>query len=663
MYRSRWVRALRAVALLPLLIGLAGVVVSAPLVAPVVATERGVTWLQDTYFSFGPAPAKLGRPAVRSFVRAADGTLLAILHAEENREPVALDDIPLVLQRAVLATEDRDFYAHDGVDERAIVRALAANVRSRSVEQGASTLTQQLVKNLWLTSEVTLERKVQEAVYAIELEQRVSKDEILETYLNLAYFGNGAYGVATATELYFGHPLAEIRPEEAALLAGVIRAPGRNDPLAHPEAALARRDIVLGQMRDAGWLSAEQYTTAVATPLRLDLDLTSDLEFPFIVEYVKQLLLDDERLGATPAERVDAVFRGGLTVETTIDPDLQRAADAAIAEHLADPLVDPLGAIVSLDPRTGRIVALGLGPKSFGTCPDDVTTCERTKVNPAVAELGGSGRQPGSAFKPFVIAAALDAGIPYTWRTDTRSEQPIPGCFKADESLWSPRNYDDKSAGRIDMYEAIRRSNNVFHAKLGREVGPGRVATMAARLGITTEVPPVCANALGAASVFPLDMTVAYGVFANGGVRCAPTIIARVTDRDGNVLIDDLAPRCHRVLDEALAARVADMLQGVVERGTGTAAQLDDRAVAGKTGTTNDFRDAWFVGFTPQLVSAVWMGYEQPEPMLGILGWERITGGSVPARIWHSYATVAFDGAQVVDFPDPDLLDRERSRS
>ena len=658
-YRSRLGRVTRALSLWPAMVVFAALVVASPVVAPLVVAERGVTWVDDRYFTFAPLPDDLGRPDVRSFVRASDGTLLATLHAEQNREPVPLERIPLVLQRAVLATEDRDFFRHDGVDERAILRALAANVRARSIEQGASTITQQLVRNTLLTPDVTLERKVQEAAYAIELEGRISKEEILEGYLNTVYFGNGAYGVAAAAEFYFDHRVEDTTLDEAALLAGLIRSPAYNDPLRHPDAARERRDIVLAQMRDAGWLDAEDAEAAVARPVQLDVHrVGDDVPFPFVVEHVKQVLLVDERLGATAQERVDAVFRGGLTIETTLDVAAQEHAEAALAAFLTDPVADPLGAVVSLEPDSGAIRALAVGPKSFGTCPDESLPCARTKVNPVVPSAGGSGRQPGSSFKPFVLAAALDAGLPPTWRTDTRSGQPIPGCFTIDEELWRPRNYDEKSAGTIGMYEAIRRSNNVFHAKLGREVGPGRVASMAQRLGITTEVPPVCAVALGAASVFPLDMAVAYATLASGGTRCAPHIVTRVTDRQGRVLVDDRTPRCVRVLDEAVAARVTDMLTGVVQAGTGRAAAVDGHVVAGKTGTTNDFRDAWFLGYTPDLVAAVWVGFEQPAPMLGILDHARITGGTIPARIWHAYASEVLADVAPRDFPDPDELDR-----
>jgi penicillin-binding protein 1A len=600
----------------------------------------------------GPGlPSDLDAPAERSVVLAADGTELATLSGEENRLLVALEDVPPTVQEAVLAIEDARFHDHAGVDHRALVRAAFANLRAGGIAQGGSTITQQYVKNAVLSSDRTVQRKTTEMRYAIDLERRLSKDEILERYLNIAYFGEGVYGIATAAEYYFSKTLGELTLDEAALLAGLISQPERTNPAEDPDAAATRRDQVLERMLDEGFITEDEAASARSAEVTVDLSPLPPPDNPFFVRYVMDLLFDEEALGDTRDARQQEIFSGGLTIQTTLDPRLQAAAEESIAEVLTEPADDPLAAVVTLEPWTGAMRAVAVGPKAFGTCEDDDEACEATQVNPAVPGMGGSGRQPGSAFKPVVIAAALEEGLPRGWQEVTDSETEIDGCDD-----YAPRNFDPADGGDKAMDEAVTVSNNVYHAALIGHLQPEPVVDMAVTLGIPDrDLPRECSLALGAATVFPLDMASAFATLANEGTRCAPYPIEVITRGDEVVLEHE--PVCEEVLEPALAHQVTDLLRGPVESGTAVAAQLD-RPVAGKTGTTDDFHDAWFVGYVPQLVTAAWVGFEQQAPMEGILGVERVTGGTIPAELWARYMQVAVEGMEVEDFPDPPARER-----
>jgi penicillin-binding protein 1A len=610
----------------------------------------------------GPGlPSDLEGPAERSVVLAADGTELATLSGAENRVIVGLAAVPEHVRQAVIAIEDADFHDHAGVDHRAIVRAAFANLRARRTVQGGSTITQQYVKNAVLTADRTVDRKTTELRYAIDLEQRMSKDEILEGYLNIAYFGEGVYGIATAAEYYFSRTLEDLTLDEAALLAGLISQPERTNPAENPEAAVARRATVLARMAEEGFVSEDERAAAEDAELVLELTPLPPPDNPFFVEYIKRLLFDDEALGDTRDARQQQVFGGGLTVHTTLDPRLQAAADAAIAEVLTDPVEDPLGSIVSVDPATGAIRALAVGPKDYGPCEEGDDACITTQVNPAVPGMGGSGRQPGSAFKPVVVAAALAEGMPPGWQEVTDSETEIDGCDD-----YAPRNFDPEDGGDKDMYEAVTVSNNVYHAALIGRLQPEAVVELAVPLGIPDrELPRECSLALGSATLFPVDLAAGFATFASNGVRCTPYPIQSI--ERGDEVLREHEPDCEEALAPELAAQVTDLLRGPVESGTGTAAQLD-RPVAGKTGTTDDFHDAWFVGYVPQLATAAWVGFEQPRPMEGILGVERVTGGTIPAELWAAYMWTAIEGSEAEGFPDPppqevlavpDVVDRD----
>jgi penicillin-binding protein 1A len=593
-------------------------------------------------------PADIDRPAERSVVLAADGSEIATLSGEENRIVVPLEEIPEQVRQAALAIEDAGFREHAGVDHRALVRATWTNIRARGIVPGGSTITQQYIKNAVLTAERTIDRKTTEMRYAIELERQLDKDEILERYLNTAYFGEGVYGIATAAGFYFSKDPQELTLAEGALLAGLLVAPERLNPAVDPDAAAERRDLVLARMAEEGFISPEERDAAAGEAVAVDLSPLPPPDNPFVVEHVKQVLFADESLGATQDERERVVFTGGLEIHTTIDPRMQGAAEAAIAEHLDDPIADPMAALVTVEPPTGAVRALAVGPKEFGVCEDE-GPCPRTQVNPAVPGLGGSGRQPGSAFKPVVLAAALAEDVPRGWQEVTDSESPIDGCDE-DDGPWRPRNFDPADGGVKDMDEALTVSNNVYHAKLIGLLQPEPVAEMAGELGIVHgSLPETCALSLGAGAVFPIELATAFATIADGQ-RCAPFVVSRVVQREE--VLAEHEPDCEAALDPGVAVTLTDLLRGPIDEGTATAAQIG-RPAAGKTGTTDDFHDAWFVGYVPQLATAVWIGHEDPRPLEDVAGVAQVTGGTIPAQIWAAYMAEAVEGLEPANFPAP----------
>ncbi len=580
--------------------------------------------------------------AERSVVYAADGEVLATLY-EENRAEVSLEDVSPVARRAVLAIEDDRFYEHGAVDATSVLRALVANLVAGEVVQGGSTITQQLVKNVFIDDpSQTLDRKLREAALAIRLEQRYSKDRILEMYLNRVYLGNGVYGIGTAAEFYFGVPASELRLPQAALLAGMIASPETYDPLERPRAALRRRNEVLDRLAALGWAPAARVERAKRRPLGLDPSATAEQpgRWPFAVEYVRRLILDSpggefDALGATRRQRARALFEGGLRIHTTFLRAWEEAAQAAVAARLPDPQ-GPDAAIAAVDARTGAIRTMFSGRDYLR--------------EPEPLDLVTAARQPGSAFKPFTLVAAFRAGVPPGKVYPSKAPYRDPRWNNDCHCVFNAEGRGDR--GYLDLWAATEGSVNVVFAQLVLDVGPEAVVAAAHDLGVTSPLDAVPSITLGAEEASPLEMAAAYATLANGGVRCEPFAVTRIVDPRGRVLYRH-RPECRRVLDAEVANLVTAMLQRVVSGGTGTAAALPGRPVAGKTGTTQDYTNAWFVGYTRQVATAVWVGFpEGQRPMDGYFGGP-VFGGTVAAPIWHDFMARAVAGMPVEGFPAP----------
>jgi membrane peptidoglycan carboxypeptidase len=634
-------------------IGGAAFLFAASLAPSVSVATAAVEKVSRDVLAFDELPLSIGEPQERSMVFARNGKLLAVLHDVENRKLVPLSDVPLHVREAVLATEDAEFFEHKGVNWRAVARAAIGNYRAGEVTSGASTITQQLVKLAVLRDRsVTYDRKLREAYYATQLEERLTKDQILSEYLNLAYFGHGVYGIGTAAEYYFDRPVSDLNLRQGALLAGMIRAPEINDPIDRPDDARGRRDIVLDQMAAQGYITAEHAAAAQARGLGLNPAKAPPKGRSFFVTYVTELLKREPALGPTRQARAEAILRGGLTIRTTLDPRLQRDARRSIRGVLPD-LDGPQAAVTALDPRSGEILAIGVGPKSFGKGRN------RTQVTPAVPGLGSpTGRQPGSAFKPFQLVAALEDGISpaYTYRAGARYEFSQTECNPPD---YSPGNYADASMGVLNMAEAVAKSSNTYFAHLEDLTGPERLVEVATRMGITAPLSPFCSTVLGTAEVFGLDMASGYGTLANEGAHCRPYAITEVLDRHGRSLLRN-TPVCTPAVESDIAATATDLLRGPIEGGTATTNGQIGRPAAGKTGTTDDYGNAWFVGYVPQLVASTWVGHPartetlyDPRCSSG-----RVTGGCLPTMIWSRFMRAAMDSLdlKVQQFPKPPPL-------
>ncbi len=655
------------------------------IVAIVVATSLlvsslalpGLTFASDTVDTFtdnfldvAPLP-ELTDPPENSFIYASNDQLLDEINFRENREPVKYADIPSVMVDAVVATEDAEFWNHNGVNTNAIVRSAVSNVAAGEIVGGGSTITQQYIKIAYAyqsddATVETLDRKIQEATWAVQLEERMSKEEILEAYLNTAYFGSGAWGVATAAQRYFSKDLADLTVGEAATLAGTIRAPGANNPIENPGNARTRRNIVLGQMAEEGFISTRQRDLARASELSVEESTRAEPTNPFWTNWVTELLtnestaatLGDEQvqllraLGDDTEGRTTRVFQGGLRITTTLDPDLQGMAEDTITDFLTDDKPnrrkiarEPMAGLITIEPGSGAVRTMALGPYAWGTClgnPGDPSDddfagrtnkgellCDRTQVNPLIPAGGGTARQPGSAFKPIVQTAAIEVGIPpgYTIDSDdaeTQGGEPIKECDDADDEtgFYTPAN--SSAGGLRDMYSALESSVNVYHARLTGEIGPGTVGEMAQRLGLREWARTIertdalggsldnlqCSVGLGGYDATPLEMASAYATLANRGSYCPPYVIERIEDRNGEVLYQH-QDACEQVVDQLVVDREVDVMAGPVSD-NGTAPMVGDaleHPVRGKTGTTNSSRDAWFLGFTTRYATAAWMGY------------------------------------------------------
>jgi penicillin-binding protein 1A len=572
--------------------------------------------------------------ALPSTVLAADGVTLALLHDGVNRRIVSFDEVPEFVGNAVVAAEDKRFWSHDGYDGEAVARAFVANVQAREVTQGGSTITQQLAKQNFVGDEPTVLRKGKELLYAVALEQRLTKEQLLERYLNQVYFGSGAYGVAAAALEFFDSDVSELTVEQGALLASLIRAPSSFDPRSKPDAAIARRNDVLHAMAASGYLPGPAAAAAAAAPLGVVPSRQPDNPEPFVVEAVKREFLANPAFGPTEEDRRRLLLTGGLRIQTTVDPHLQEAARAAtywVPEGLGS-------AIVAVDPRSGRIVALHDGGAAAIGHFDLATQ--------------GS-RQPGSTFKPLVAAAALEAGMP-EWQ-QLVGNGPIELDYPGAPEPWRVDNFDESDYGSVGLREAVTDSVNTAFAQLAVALGVDRISSMAERLGIDVERalgPPESRGpsmALGGLThgVSPLELASAYATFAAGGWRAAPHVIDQVVGPDGRELYR-AEPATQVVLDRAVNAAVVDILQDAVSSGTGSAAALGGWEVLGKTGTSEGSADAWFVGAVPVLSTAVWVGHpESGEPIPGL------TGGSTSAPIWRAFMAEALQDEKPVKFDTP----------
>jgi len=618
--KRRRIRKLRLLALLIVL-----------LLVSVASFSAGlITAIAGQLPSLDPRRAKAGE--VDGYVYADNGhAILAVLRGKEARELVGWDDISPWMKHAIVDVEDKRFYEHRGVDVHGIVRALWEDVRHKSTVQGGSTITQQFVKNALVRNERTISRKLKEAALAWQLEsgpRHWSKLKILTAYLNTIYLGNGAYGVETASKAYFGHSAKTLDLAEAALLAGIPEDPSRWDPVTHPRAANARRRTVLLAMLDQGHITHADFVRANRAPLPepgdVRLPTSQNLKAPYFTNYVKQLLV--ERYGSS------TVFGGGLRVRTSINLRVQQDARDAIAKSL-DWTGAPSAALVAMDPRNGRVLAM-VGGENY----------RQSQFNLAVQ----GERQPGSSFKPFVLATALEEGIaPGT----TFVSRPI--TLFLDGTSWPVENYEGSYLGTIDLQQATIHSDNSVFGQLTKAVGPDNVVHTAHRLGISSPLRPYLSIGLGAQAVNPLEMARAFSAFANGGFRIdgsfkrianRPRAILAVGGKSSVTLhcndkhVTCNALRSRRVLREDTVAAENSILQRVVTEGTGTRAALPDRPAAGKTGTTENYGDAWFVGYTPQLVTAVWVGYPNKlVPMTNQFHGGPVAGGTYPAMIWKTF--------------------------
>lgn len=548
------------------------------------------------------------RPAVSSQIFDANGKLITTIHSVENRLPVSINKIPKNLQNAFIAAEDTRFYQHSGVDPRGILRATWSNLTNRGISEGGSTITQQLARNALLSQEQTLKRKIQEAFLSLQIERQYSKNEILEMYMNQIYFGQGAYGVQTAAQIYFGKNVEDLNLAECAMIAGIPKSPNYYSPASNLKAAKDRQSVVLDQMVKYGYIDSATAAKARTTEIKITTRSVANMSTAsYFTDYIMQLLID--KYGA------DAVYKDGLKVYTTLDLEMQAAAEQAMTQlptkRTENGIKQPQGALVAIEPQTGYIKAMvgGRGNDQFNRA--------------VLAE-----RQPGSAFKPFVYLAAIESGL-----TPASMIDDSPVSFGS----WSPVNYDRKFRGPVTLRSALEQSLNVVTVKLAQQTGIDKALYYAQQMGISTLVLKGNTNdrnlamSLGGLTrgVTPLEITSAYGVLANNGIRVEPTAILKIVDRNGKV-IEQATPKEKVVVNERSAYLLTDMLRGAMTSGTGAGAYFG-RPAAGKTGTTSDYKDAWFVGYTPDLVAAVWMGCDNPE-YLGV-----VTGGTIPATIWRSF--------------------------
>lgn len=597
----------------------------------------GIFGIIAAYFQSAPSLEQVNiRQDFTTYIYDADNRLITDLF-RENRIPVDISETPEYLRNAIIAIEDHQFYRHNGINFYALVRAVVVNIREGRRAQGGSTLTMQLARNVFLTQDKLFTRKFEEFLWAVQIERKYAKDEILEAYINEIYLGHGAYGMEAGAQTFFGKSVSDLTLSEAAMIAGIIRWPARYSPFVNPDIAVQRRDLVLNQMLELGFISQEQANEARAEEVTLAERRTRIVNAPYFVDYILQQLIH--------SYGEEAVFGGGLRVHTTLDLSLQRYAEEALLNNLPvgrtveGGLTQPQGALVAIEPSTGHIRAM------VGGRGED-------KFNRAVQAL----RSPGSAIKVFGYTAAIDKGIT---AADVYVDEPTEFVLTG-SSVWRPQNYSQTFLGPLTIREAVERSTNIIAAKVVNELGFNTIIEYGKKTGISSFVESGRSNDLGLSplalggltrGVSPLEMAAAYGVLANQGIYVKPLSILRVTDSSGRVLEENTSQK-QVVLSEETSYIMTDMLRGVIENGTGTNARIN-RPAAGKTGTHQDYRDAWFVGYTPDLAAAVWFGADNPERMV----YQGVRYGSWnAATIWQRFMQEAVRDMPVSEFAKPEGL-------
>ncbi|CAB5137151.1 Multimodular transpeptidase-transglycosylase (EC (EC [Olavius algarvensis associated proteobacterium Delta 3] len=572
------------------------------------------------------------RPSAVTRIYSSDDVLLAELFLE-RRLPVPLDQIPTYLKEALIATEDRSFYRHGGVDPKGIARAIVRDILAGEFVEGASTLTQQLAKTLFLSPQKTLNRKIKEALLAIQIERRYTKDEILALYLNQVYFGSGAYGVEVAARSFFGKPAKQLTLAESALIAGMPKAPSRYSPLVNSDLAVHRRNVVLRQMKEVGVISDTQYRTARQSPLELSGPRRQRERAPYFVDYVTRHL--EQEIGAS------MLYKGGLTVHTSLIYRIQEAVRRAIVkgleaiEHRARGQGGPpkpalQGAAVVLDTASGAILAMA-GGREY----------RETAYNRAVQAK----RQSGSAFKPIVYALAVERGFPQNYII---RDAPVLFEKMNNGNDWQPQNFSTDYQGDMTLRKALATSRNIPAVRLNHMLGPGSAVDFAHQLGIESPLVPNLSLVLGTSEVSLMELTSAYAAFANHGISVKPHGVIVVVEDSGKIILRGKSQR-RAALSRAGAAVMTDMLQAVIQEGTGRRARRLPGPLAGKTGTTDNFRDALFIGFSPTRAAGVWVGRDLPTPI-----GPRETGARAALPIWMDVMTEALagEGLQYFDIPD-----------
>jgi 1A family penicillin-binding protein len=571
-------------------------------------------------------------PSETTYIYDIKGKLLTSVHGEANREVVPLDKISPNLKRAVLASEDGHFYSHHGINPSGVGRAVVVNLVAGGVKEGGSTITMQLVKNLFLSHRRAFTRKLAEAVLAIRLEQILTKDEILEMYLNQVYWGHNNYGAQTAARSYFNKSSEFLTLGESAMMAGLIQAPEEFSPFSSMKLAKQKQKEVLGRMLDLKWITQKEYDDALKQEIKLGrIRSFQGSALPYITNTVAQELA--KKFGR------DALLKGGMRVQTTVDAKFQMMAEETVIKWhntlLGQGLYKNQLALVAIDPRTHFVKALvgGVDPKA-------------SEFNRATQAQ----RQPGSSFKPFVYYTAFATG---KYAPDS-TVVDAPVSYRDGNGWYFPRNYDGGFSGAMSIRTALSQSRNIPVIKIGKAIGMNKVIETCRILGIMSPMEPVTSLPLGAIGVTPLEMASAYATFANYGWQSSATVIVRVTDSTGNVLLDN-TPKPQRVLDSWASAAIIDVMQSVVTSGTGKGAALD-RPVAGKTGTTSSEKDIWFVGTVPQLTTAVWVGRDDNRQLSS-----GVTGGGIVAPIWRDFMVKALKDVPVEKFKSPSQFPRPKS--